>query len=273
MGLLDTAQAIVRSNVEDVFQSQYTKDLNSYKKALGTGFKTNLFVVYFEFLNTDFLLNLIRMNNIIPQFIDYNLSHMYGWKGLVNGFQIPKIELETTEEVYKFQTFAKNLTKGTLSVDYINDQWNINYSFWRNYVAEICNGIRLKYPSEYMFNTYLEIYSTQHDKFQTYIFRKCFVTGTPDVDFTYGKSELHEFTLDISYRDYEIIAEKVDFGSIPFMLDNVYLKEIVFMLKEKGKYLINESILQDIMKKEMSGASTQIAEHISEEKDKWAVIK
>ena len=209
-------------------------ELERYKRGLGVGFKKNYFFVrvLFSDLRTSLTWNLITTNNManveqntalqnIAQAIGFpstfskgNLDESsaytedHAWLGLAKGFQHLSYNIEQGPEVMKWRTHAKNATKGVITIDYYNDQWDVNYQFWRNYMREISNGREMKYPSEYQADVELTVFDPEMNAVKKHLYKRCYPLTIDDVDFQDDAKDLHTFKVTLTWQDLETEAGK-----------------------------------------------------------------
>jgi len=205
-------------------------EIDAFKRKLGTGYKRNHFIVTIKFpLPTQLLFwatitseNMVTSTDAlgdIASAIGFPLSFTtqkdgdYAksgreWVGLAHKFQTPGYTLEHSGEIMKWAKYAKNSTKGALTIDFYNDQWNTNYQFWRNYTKLICDGRTLRYPDEYMCSVTLQTFDHNMKNLQLFKFERCYPNGVEDVDHGYEVKDLHSFKVDINWQDFSVKTEK-----------------------------------------------------------------
>lgn len=251
--ILGTASQSAGTLVRSVAKSEREKRLQEWKSALGTGYKKNLFIVKFDFAEHGWNLydSIINSSNIqkVKDYLKYNTSsgdQSAGvWVGLGTGFQFPGFKMTESDEVFRHRSYLLNTEKGIVTVDFVNDQWNINNNFWRNYYNLVCNGSQLLYPEDYMFNIEFITYTTQDEKFQKTTFYDCYATNLPDSDYSYdGTKDLDTFKIDFNWNDYKVETSTIVTKSTPSFLGwgTLYLKELLHILKIRAKYLGQEVV-------------------------------
>jgi len=200
--------------------------LRKYKKNLGLGYTKNRFIVSVDFINPQSWLtysNLLSNNQVNVSNAFNNVSEAIGfplsipvnteysefnkWFGVANSVQLPGYLLEAGPEVMKWASYPKGATKSPLTIGYFNDQWDINFQFWRNYVSSICNGRTLKYPDEYMCNVTVVVFNPDMTPLKTFIYERCYPAGYTDLDHSYAeaKTAIPTFTVTMNWQDFRII--------------------------------------------------------------------
>jgi hypothetical protein len=188
--------------------------IDRFKTAYGTGFKSNLFLVKFNFLNTSTKSVLYKIMNSSKniKLFDFNLNslgsqsairHSYGiWYGLCTGFQLPELGLESSEEIDRYKTVATRKTRGSINASFLDDQWNNNREFWRLYIDNIENYGKMMYPQNYYFNVELTIMTPYDNVLTKYTFVNCYATKVPDQNLSYDSKTESGFSIDIKYTTY-----------------------------------------------------------------------
>lgn len=138
--------------------------------------------------------------------IDKYLCDGQLWYGLVKAFQFPGNKVAETDDVYKDRSFIKEVEKGVLGCDIINDRFGISYDFWRMYLKSM-RGTEILYPSQYEFNvtfsTVLEFKNPielRNTQVRTYTFENCYLRDLDDLGYDMTDKKPHEFKLGIQFN-------------------------------------------------------------------------
>ena len=224
-----------------------------YIQSLGSGFKGNLWSYRFDFISTPSYKDILDKRNSLSNktvektafflFLQSKLAKLYSsnlslsnpgdnniplsnyfgtpigvsspsWKGTLSAITLPNDEVELTDEIDKNQRTTKTRGKSPLNITIFNDQWNINYTFWKMYISELSNGRIMRYHDTVSFDVFIYLHSINKGRndsiiqqlcvkpSMTYRFSNCKVTNVSELELSYeGGSDKKTFTLTIDYFD------------------------------------------------------------------------
>lgn len=137
---------------------------------------------------------------------------------LCTGFQLPGAALELTGDIVKQRKYVKNNNPGVCTATILNDQWNINYNFCRNYINAVADGKGVYYyPDEYKFIISVSLYDNAWNEYQTIMFKNCTMTSIGDIDLNKGTvTDIKPFTVNIDYEDYAVVYHAPTFRNFGF---------------------------------------------------------
>ena len=125
--------------------------------------------------------------------------------GLITKIQIPGYEVSTISDTFPY---IQRISKGTfnangLTLDFINDQFNVQWIWWRNYLAY--NTLyRVQYPEDYECDISVYLQSNRKNDYYKITFKSCLLNKIPDMDLGYANSGTTSFKLDFSFEDMKI---------------------------------------------------------------------
>ena len=214
-----------------------------FQTFLGTGFKSNNFYVEIKFpsafITTSNIVSGKNENHVFNKIVATS-AEKFGalpWylmfkgassafkgtpvmDGLITKIQVPGYEVTTTSDTFPY---LQRIQRGTfspqtLTLDFINDQYNVQWIWWRNYM-EYNSLYKVQYPQDYECDITVYLQSGLKLDYYKVTFRKCLLNKIPDMDLGYANSGTTSFKLDFSFVDMQISPNRISSeGLIDFIV-------------------------------------------------------
>lgn len=202
------------------FEKVVQRELRDFKKGYGLGFKTDAWTVTIAFENKE---DNKKLQTALAFGLKDNIAKTFGtvakpggnvlqtiqagvqalssvlgpfalgskltkplagptWKGFCQSIRIPGTTFNV-QNPYGQVKVPMSKGRQDLGLVYYNDQFNVNYQFWRNYMDYMAPGFdSVRYFDDYSCTVYIDLLTTQQNRHTTYKFSGCAPVSINDQD-------------------------------------------------------------------------------------------
>ncbi len=120
--------------------------------------------------------------------------------GLITKAQIPGYNVTALSDTFPY---LQRIQKGTFSpqtvtLDFINDQYNVQWIWWRNYM-QYNKLYEVQYPINYECEISIYLQSSFKVDYYKVTFEKCILTKIPNLDLAYSNTTIPSLKLDFAF--------------------------------------------------------------------------